>query len=165
MAFWPRRDASEVVLVDERDDFESVDLVDLSESLTGCLGFAKVRLERGELAGERRLDHEVLEILAREGQVAVETFDRDVELADLLLLEVCVDLGCVCERCAHALEPVELQLRVLDVGALDGARAFERLNTAQLLRGLLDLELNVDQLARMRELRIFEGELACSSGD
>ena len=43
-------------------------------------------LERGELADKRRLDDEVLEILACEGQIAVETSHRDVELVDLLLL-------------------------------------------------------------------------------
>src|SRR5690554_770628 len=150
------RDARQVILVDERRDLERALLVDLPDALAGRLRFADVRVEQREVAGDRRGDHEILEVLARDLEIAVHRVERLAEPVDLRGLKRLVDLLRL-EHGRAQLAPVrELRLELVELLAGRAAVADERLAPRDPPREPVDLVIELDQLAPMAQPVLLE---------
>ena len=79
----PGLHARDVELVDLGRDLVVVHVVDLTKPLGGLLRLADLDIERRELARDRRLDHEAVEVRARDREILLQLLDAGLERRDL----------------------------------------------------------------------------------
>ena len=120
------------------------------------LRLAGVRLERRELTVDRRHDHEVAQVVARDRKVLVHRVERVAHARELVRAELLVQAQLLLHGAAQAPVARELRLEIVDLAFRRAARREQRLPPRELAREAIDLIVDVDELALIAQPALLE---------